>query len=159
MREKTCCFTGPRTLPAEKMRHMILCLNKEIETLIGAGVTTFISGGAQGFEQIAASLIAAKKEMGYPIFLILALPYPNQHKSWQEKTKELYDYLLEAADEVHYISDTCTNNCMKERNHYMVEHSAYCICALLHGRNGIEETVKYAKQKNLRIVDVSTARF
>lgn len=159
MCEKTCCFIGPQILPVQKMRHILLHLNKEIETLIDAGVTTFISGGAQGFDQIAASLVAAKKEMGHHIFLVLALPYPNQHKSWQVRAKELYEYLLETADEVHYISETCTNNCMRERNHYMVEHSAYCICALLPGKNGAEQTVRYAKQKNLHIVNVAKAGF
>lgn len=43
---------------------MVKRLDREVENLIGLGVTNFISGGALGFDQIAASLIVAKKEMG-----------------------------------------------------------------------------------------------
>ncbi|NLO84719.1 MAG: DUF1273 domain-containing protein [Clostridiales bacterium] len=59
-----CCFTGHRNLPAKKIEKIILNLDREIENLIAKGITDFISGGAIGFDQIAASLIIAKKKMG-----------------------------------------------------------------------------------------------
>ena len=46
MKNKTCCFTGHRKLPAKKMQSIIFKLNSEVERLIQEGVTTFISGGA-----------------------------------------------------------------------------------------------------------------
>ncbi|RYD05756.1 hypothetical protein N752_07635 [Desulforamulus aquiferis] len=67
----TCCFTGHRKLPKEKIEHIIKRLNHEIDNLISKGVTNFISGGSFGFEQVAASLIIAKKEMGRGVRLIL----------------------------------------------------------------------------------------
>ncbi|MCD7948112.1 MAG: hypothetical protein LUG13_07460 [Oscillospiraceae bacterium] len=60
----TCCFTGHRKLPADKIERMIVNLDKEIDNLIAQGVTDFISGGAVGFDQIAASLVVAKKRNG-----------------------------------------------------------------------------------------------
>lgn len=42
----TCCFTGHRRLPKEKMRHIVKRLDQEVENLISQGVTDFISGGA-----------------------------------------------------------------------------------------------------------------
>lgn len=68
---KTCCFTGHRRLPKDKIEHIIIRLNQEVDNLISQGVTNFISGGVLGFDQIAASLIVAKKEMGYNVRLIL----------------------------------------------------------------------------------------
>lgn len=59
MKKFTCCFTGHRNLPAGKI---VKILDREIENLIDKGVTHFISGGALGFDQIAASLIIYKKE-------------------------------------------------------------------------------------------------
>lgn len=77
----TCCFTGHRNLPAKKIEKIILNLDREIENLIAKGVTDFISGGAIGLDQIAASLILAKKEMGNAnIRLIFALPCKNQEE-------------------------------------------------------------------------------
>jgi uncharacterized phage-like protein YoqJ len=133
----------------------ISCLNEEVETLIKTGVNTFISGGALGFDQMAGTLIAAKKEIGYKIHLVLALPYRNQDKLWPEKGRQIYCYLMESADEVHYVSEAYTDDCIKKRNRYMVERSAYCICALLHSRSGTSQTVRYAKQKNLYVINVA----
>ena len=89
--ERTCCFTGHRKLPAKKIDTIVFNLNKEIERLIKEGVTTFLSGGALGFDQIAASLIATKKEMGYNIRLVMALPCRGQDDLWTAKEKQLYN--------------------------------------------------------------------
>lgn len=78
MKECTCCFTGHRKLPKEKIEQLIVALDREVDRLIGQGVTTFISGGALGFDQVAASLVIAKKEMGRDIRLVFALPCRNQ---------------------------------------------------------------------------------
>lgn len=132
MHKNTCCFTGHRKLPANKIDRMIKNLDKDIDILIKKGVTRFISGGAIGFDQIAASLVIAKKEMGIDIQLIFALPCKKQDELWNEKQKDLYSGLLGEADEIIYVSEEYDPLCMKRRNKYMVEHSAYCICALLH---------------------------
>lgn len=155
MRERTCCFTGHRKLPTEKIEAIIKCLNDEVEKLIDRGVTNFISGGALGFDQIAASLIIAKKEMGHKIRLIFALPCGNQDALWTDAQKGLYHGLLGDADEIVYVSEVYSRGCMEKRNQYMVEHSGYCICALLHSESGTGQTVRYAQQRGLRVVNVS----
>ncbi len=60
MKEKNCCFTGHRKLPQYKINYIIKRLDHEIENLIAQGVTDFISGGAMGFDLIAASAILSK---------------------------------------------------------------------------------------------------
>ena len=150
----TCCFTGHRQLPANKIEKIVINLDREIEKLIADGVTDFISGGALGFDQIAASLIVAKKEMGKKIRLIFALPCKNQDAGWNEKQKELYHSLLGEADEIIYVSETYDPFCMKRRNKYMVEHSEFCIYALLHEKSGTAQTVRFARKKGLKIINV-----
>lgn len=154
MNKTTCCFTGHRLLPKKKIESICIKLNEEIDKLIALGVDTFISGGALGFDQIAGSLIASKKEMGVAIKLILALPCRDQDRQWQQKQKELYRYLFESADEVVYVSEEYTTDCMKKRNYYMVDHSAYCICAYLKKASGTGQTVRYAESKSLTIINV-----
>jgi uncharacterized phage-like protein YoqJ len=126
-----------------------------VDTLIDQGVTNFISGGALGFDQMAASLIIAKKEMGREIRLIFALLCQNQNETWNDEQKKLYSNLLTEADEIIYISEAYTDGCMKKRNRYMVDHSGYCICALLPPRGETDQMVRYARQKGLRVINVA----
>jgi len=69
-------------LPPKKIDRIIKRLNDEIDMLIHQGVTNFISGGVLGFDQLAASLIIAKKELGANVRLIFALPYRNHAENW-----------------------------------------------------------------------------
>ena len=154
LKQYTCCFTGHRKLPQKKIQHIIKRLSDEIDRLISQGVTDYISGGAVGFDLIAASMIIAKKEMGAKIRLVFALPCRNQDEYWWEKGKDLYRSLLSEADEVRYISEEYNSNCMKTRNHYMVDNSDYCICALISRVSGTAQTVRYAKQKGLQIINI-----
>jgi len=154
-KNRTACFTGHRKFQAKKIEVIITKLDKEIDRLIQKGVTTFLSGGALGFDQIAASLIAAKKEMGNDLRLIMALPHRGQDDLWTKKEKELYNYLLSVADEVIYVSETYSGDCMKKRNYYMVDKSEYCICALTKEISGMGQTVRYAIQKQLQIINVA----
>lgn len=155
MNDKTCCFTGHRRLSQEKIESIVKRLDIAINGLIDKGVTDFISGGAIGFDLIAASLIVTKKEMGHDVRLIFALPCRNQDEKWSDGQKKLYHDLLGEADEVIYVSEKYSDGCMKKRNRYMVDNSAYCICAHLHQMSGTDQTVRYAQRKGLIIMDVA----
>ena len=154
-KSKTCCFTGHRKLPRERIEQIMKSLDREVERLIGQGVKNFISGGALGFDQMAASLIVAKKEMGQDICLIFVLPCKNQDKFWNEAQKGLYHDLLAEADELIYVSEEYSSNCMIKRNRYMVDRSAYCLCALLYPYSGTGQTVRYAQMRGLKIINVA----
>lgn len=151
----TCCFTGHRRLPKDKTQHIVKRLDQEVETLISQGVTDFISGGALEFDQIAASLIVSKKERGSNIRLMFALPCRNQDERWSLEQKRAYQELLSVADEIIYVSEDYTDDCMKKRNQYMVDRSDYCICALLHGHSGTGQTVNYARKKGHYIMNTA----
>lgn len=153
--KNTCCFTGHRRLPADKIEYIVKRLDNEIDILINQGVTEFISGGAVGFDLIAASLVAAKKEMGQDIKLIFALPCKNQDANWGDKNKKLYRNLLNDADEIVYVSEEYHKMCMEQRNQYMVLHSAHCICALLRERSGTGQTVRMARREGLNVVNTA----
>lgn len=153
-KSKTCCFTGHRRLPKDKMEHILKRLTQEVDNLISQGVTDFISGGALGFDQIAASLIASKKETGHTIRLIFALPCRNQDAMWSTAQKKLYHGLLDAADEIIYVSEDYCDGCMRKRNRYMVNRSVYCICAAIYPTGGTAQTVRFAKQKGIRILNL-----
>ncbi len=155
MNNNTCCFTGHRRLPAEKMQSIAKRLDAEIDRLIRLGVTDFLSGGALGFDQTAAAVIVAKRESGHDIRLIFALPCRNHDERWTHEQKRLWSALLLKADEIRYLSEEYSYGCMKKRNRYMVENSQYCVCALLYGRSGTAQTVRYARHRGLEVVNVA----
>ena len=155
MKEHTCCFTGHRHLPKSEIGLIIKRLNDEIENLYRGGVTNFISGGALGFDQIAASLIAAKKEMGYAIRLIFILPCKDQDSGWTSEQKRLYRDLLARADEIRYASETYRSDCLKTRNARLVEESGYCIAYLTRPRSGTAQTVRLAKARGLVVLSLT----
>ena len=63
-KNNTCCFSGHRVLSKKKIESIIKRLHEKIDQLIKNGVTTFISGGAIGFDIICASMIISKKQQG-----------------------------------------------------------------------------------------------
>ena len=154
MNSKTCFFTGHRKLPPKKINRIIKRLNDEVENLIHQGVTTFISSGEPGFDQLAASLIIAKKEMGANIRLIFVL-CRNQDEHWTTDQKRLYHSLLPEADEVHYISNDYSDEGIKQRNHYMADNSSHCICALLQYASTTTQAVRYAQTQGLDVINVA----
>ena len=154
-KNKTACFTGHRILSQKKIERIVKRLNTEIDRIIEQGITIFLSGGALGFDQIAASLIVSKKEQGADIRLIFALPCHNQDEKWTDRQKQLYHSLLNEADEIHYVSEEYTPDCMKKRNYYMVDNSAYCICAMTKDISGTGQTVRYAQQQGLQVINVA----
>jgi len=73
----------------------------------------------------------------------------------KDEQRRLYHNILVEADEVIYVSEEYTNSCMKKRNRYMVDHSAYCICARLYPFSQTDQTVKYARQKKLKVINLA----
>ncbi len=151
----TCCFIGCQKLPQKMIRQILLRLNSEVEKLIENGVTTFISGGTPGFEQIAASLIAAKKEMGQDIRLNFVLPCKDQDSYWNPKQRGFYGKLLAEADGIFYLSNKYAHGCIKRQKRFVVDNSDYCICAFFNPGGITGKTVGYAKRKGVKIINVT----
>ena len=80
----------------------------------------------------------------------IALPCKNQDEFWTDEQKRLYHNIIAEADEVIYVSEEYANGCMME------DQSGYCICALLRPMSGTNQTVRYARQKGLHDINVTT---
>jgi len=154
MKEKNCCFTGHRIIKKSEIDLIKLKLKQEIIKLINNDVNVFICGGALGFDTIAALEVLEQKKIYEDVQLIMALPCKEQDKNWKEKEKIIYKNILKSADEIVYISDEFSKDCMLKRNRYMVDNSSFCICYLRKKRSGTAYTVNYAKIKNLTLIEI-----
>ena len=65
-REKCCCFTGHRRIPEQEMLWVRRRLREEILDLAQKGVDTFLTGGALGFDTLAAQEVLRMRAMGLP---------------------------------------------------------------------------------------------
>ena len=151
-----CCFTGHRSIAVENIDKMSALVDSILDMLISQGVTQFRTGGAVGFDTLAALKIIEKKKNNPHIQLHLILPCKNQSESWNELCQKIYSYTLEAADSITYISDTYVSGCMLKRNRSLVDGSQFCVAYCISEDGGSAYTLNYAKKQGLRTINVAT---
>lgn len=157
-REKACCFTGHRMIKKDKLPLIKELLLKEVERLIKKGIDTFYFGGAIGFDLLSANVVLFYKKKYPHIKLIFVKPCDNQSEKWDSYQKRTYEEITSQADEVILIAREYTIDCMKKRNQYMVDNSAYCIAYLINYRSGTSSTVQYAKSQNSDVIFINDVR-
>lgn len=155
MKEKTCSFTGHRKIPPEDFDEISRRLENTIILLIEKGYMYFTSGGALGFDTLAAQTVLKLKKSYPHIRLILMLPCENQTAHWDKKDKIIYEDIKSQADNVLYTSKKYFKGCMHKRNRCLVNNSGSCICYLTKETGGTSYTVNYAKEKKLTVYNVA----
>lgn len=156
---RSACFTGHRTIKADKSTFSAL-LSSVIERLItDKSVTDFYAGGAYGFDAVSAFSVLHLKE-NYPevkLHLILPCSKEEQSRKWTAEQKAELEKLLGLADSVEYVSDRYYNGCMKTRNARLVElASDCCICYWnpSNFRSGTGQTVRMAQKKGIEVINL-----
>lgn len=155
MKEKTCCFSGHRDLPAEKLPALREALVREILNLLPKGVTRFACGGALGFDTLAAQMVLTLKDRFPQVELILILPCRNQDKHWREEDRQLYREILSRADRAVFVSERYGQGCMQKRNRLLAEGSSVCICYCTKTQGGTAYTVRYAQRLGLEVINLA----
>ena len=155
---RSVCFTGhrPKLLygyDMSKYEPLIQTMTVVAERLIQNGFTTFISGGAQGVDQLALVVLKNLKHKYPYIKNIIFVPFENHHKNWGQYGafgQDMYQGLLSATDEIRYISKVYTKDCYKKRDLAMVENSSVTIGVLKPEliRSGTAMTLRAARARN-----------
>lgn len=155
-RLRTVCFTGHRTLPSgNEFDRVIGAVNSMIAAAYSHGYRVFITGGAVGFDTLAACRVIAAQKRLPDIKLRLALPCRNQTEKWvRTEDIALYQRIMGYADRIDYITDFYTSNCMLERNRFMVDRSALCIAYCTKSNGGSAYTVNYARKEGLGVINI-----
>ncbi len=153
-KNKCCFFTGHRAVSKVHKERIVTNLPKIIKTLFNNGVTDFITGGALGFDTLAAQAVIRAKNEIPEIRLILALPCKDQSNNWNKNQVLIYEEILEKADEIIYVSEEYTPECMRKRNRFMVDSSSHCVFFMTSPRGGTAYTVKYALENNMNMINV-----
>ncbi len=156
MKNKTVCFSGHRKIYKAEQPQILTKLKIEIRKLVANGYCYFGTGGALGFDTLAAQAVLELKSDHPQIKLILVLPCPSQATRWPEKDVITYENIKNLADKITYTSDSYYSDCMLKRNRHLVNHSSVCVCYLTKASGGTFYTVNYAQEKGLKIINIAT---
>ena len=150
-----CCFTGHREIPKNLIPQIRSKLSAELQRLYtDFGVKTFISGGAIGFDLLAAETVVELKRLYPDVSLIFALPCENHTSKWGDAAISKFRVLSLYADETVYVSSTYYNGCMHVRNKFMLENSAYCIAYCKKTSGGSYYTLSLAKKMGRTTIEL-----
>lgn len=133
---KTVCFTGHRHIYAFEKQALSEALHEEIERQLHAGARLFRTGGALGFDTMAAQAVLKLREKHSDVLLELILPCPSQDTLWQPQDRQIYKQILEQADNVQYVGSQYYNGILQLRNRRLVQGTDVCIAYLKNSHGG-----------------------
>ena len=149
-----CSFTGHRQIKNEHISAISALVDQGIEYAYSMGCRTFYSGGAIGFDTVAARAVIRFRISHPDVRLVLCLPCVNQDELWSGSQRDDYGYLLRSADEVIYVSETYTHTCMRERNEMLAERSDLVIAYVGRARSGSSQTAKMAERLGKTVYNI-----
>ena len=126
-KDTTCCFTGHRRIPANSKSAIFDKLCQTVKSLAQNGITTFVAGGALGFDTLAALAVLELRKTDSRLRLIVVIPCRDQASKWSAAAKKTYEEILTLADDVICLNDKYTPGCMHQRNQLMVKFSSVCV--------------------------------
>ena len=139
-----CAFTGHRRIEDRHKGRIENLLKRAIAFAYENGCRTFATGGALGFDTLAAKEII-RFRMSHPdVRLAVILPCKNQSASWSTTQVNMYEYTLINADEIEYVSDEYTDVCMKERNRRLADMCDMMVAYVSRPYSGSAQTVRMA---------------
>jgi len=168
MKRISCSFTGhrPRRLPwhydetSEDCIQLKAVLATKITELVERGVTDFLSGMAEGIDQICAELVLEQREKNPALKLHCILPCLDQDVEWPASARERYRSILDQADSIVYVSRDRgpKPDRMMDRNRFLVDHSSILL-AVYNGtrRSGTGATINYARKLGREIIVIDPA--
>ena len=165
-REKSCCFTGHREnkLPWRGNETDPRCeaLKKEImqavERAFLSGMRHFICGMASGCDLYFAEAVLSLRSKLPGMTLEAAVPWPGQAEHWPMAQKARYEAILEQCDTLTTVCSYYSQDCMMQRNKYMVDHSALVIAAYSGAAGGTRNTMLYAMRQGVELYEIEISQ-
>ena len=100
---------------------------------------------AQGVDLWSSQIVLNLQKKNPALKLHCVLPCKGQESKWTASAQEHYHSILTQANEVVYVGQEYSRDCMLERNRWLVEYSSILL-AVYNGtlRSGTGATVRYA---------------
>ena len=150
-KEHTCCVTGHRDIPFNKVEITQAKLRQEVLNAVREGDTHFIRGFAAGTDLIFAEIVIELKSE-FPITLEAAIPYPGRLNT----PDMTFRRLIKECDMVKIHMVQYSKSCYMVRNCYMVDCSTLVIA--VHGgrkTGGTAVTIRYASKRECVVREIN----
>ncbi len=150
-RADTVCFTGHRFLSEEERAHLRRRTEETVRTLMMRGYSTYVFGGALGFDTLAQQTVTALRGEFPFLRVVMAIPCRDQDARWHKSDRAVYRQLLAQADERIVLTGDYVPGCMQARDRFMVDHSALCVAYFTGRPGGTMYTVRYARERSVPV--------
>lgn len=150
----SCAFTGHRKIEDRHKGKIEDLLCRAIAFAYESGCRTFMTGGALGFDTLAAKEIIRFRLSHPDVRLSIILPCKNQSETWTSPQISLYEYTLANADEVEYVCDEYKDGCMKLRNSRLAESCDILIAYVARPYSGSAQTVRMANKAGKKVYNL-----
>ena len=151
---KICIFTGHRDLPADH-EALRAALRRHITALYADGYTDFLSGGAMGFDLLAAEAVLELRPVLPEMRLLMILPCEGQDRAYPPGDKLRYRAALDQADLARYTAHTYYKGCMLARDRVLAEAADFCLCWLTRSTGGTAYTVRQCALRDVPICNLA----
>ncbi len=141
----SCSFTGHRKIKESHKSFISDMISHAIQCAYDEGCRDFYTGGAVGFDTLAAREVIRFRLTHPGVRLILCLPCQNQDDGWNEAEQSAYNHILSVADEVIYARDTYSEGCMRERNFLLANKCDILIAYCGKQNSGSSQTIRMAE--------------
>jgi uncharacterized phage-like protein YoqJ len=154
-KSKTVAFTGHRHINANAIVSLREELTYTIRQQYHNGYTTFIVGGAVGFDLLSAEIVLELQQEFSDIQLFCVVPYAGHHLYFRDEAKQRYIRIANKATSNIILSSRYYDGCFLRRNDYMIEHCSLLIAYYGQiSRSGTGYTVRRAEANNIPIINL-----
>lgn len=155
MRERTCCFTGHRDIPADRLQMVMTGTEAKVRELISQGYRYFGIGGAMGYDTIVAEMLFRLREREYPeIKIILVYPFDGFISRWSDSQQATYARLLPMYDKRVCVCKSASRDAYLARDRHLVDYSSACIAYCTRQTGGTAYTIRYAAARGVPVFNV-----
>lgn len=156
MRSARCFFTGHRIISNKDKERLEKIIIKLVDKLESDGIYEFYTGGALGFDYIAAMAVSEVKKKKPHICLRLCLPCFGSEKKWTSEEKYNFQMLKTQCDSFEYISkEEYFDGCMQKRNEAMAMMCGTCVAFCINPRSGTRKTIEFAETNGCRVINLA----
>lgn len=146
-------FTGHRTYRHEADE----LLRRTVAMLHAAGIRTFLSGMAVGFDLAAAEAVLNCKAVHADIRLVAAVPFRGQQFRFSAYDRARFERILTEADETVFLSESYHRGSYAIRNNYLIAHAATLVTWYDGTAGGTRYTVERALAQNRKLIHLHPA--
>ena len=143
----TIVFTGHRHYNRSHDCAIIECL----EQLVTSGARVFRVGMAEGFDLAAAFVVLELRNRHPEIRLEAYIPYPEFRSRLSKHNQQLYDAVLNQANEIRYIASEYRHGIYYERNRALVDGADLVVAWWDGSTSGTGQTVRYARKQHVAV--------